>query len=72
MIRVSANEIIADFVLDHAPVLDVSRRARLYRAVAEVIGDEKDAQRFTSLAKDLEEFERKHGQLALNFKRRAL
>ncbi len=68
----TSNEILGEFVLAHACGLELPRRARLYRALAEVIGDEKDAAQFIALANDCDAIERKHQQLVLDFKRRAL
>jgi hypothetical protein len=64
--------ILFDFVLEKAADETAARRVRLYRALASVIGNESDAVTLVTLADDLEAIERKHRQLVLDFKRRAL
>ena len=67
-----STSVLFDFVLEKAAEETASRRVQLYRALASVIGHEKEAITLITLADDLEAIERKHRQLVLDFKRRAL
>ena len=71
MKKPTPNQIVGEFALEHSGALDLKKRAKLYRALAEMIGDEKDAARFIAMAKEFDAVRRKHRQLVLDFKRRA-
>lgn len=64
-----ANELF-EFVLEKLADAPVGKRVRLYRAIAMHSGDPAEAKRLNLLAADLEELERKHAQLLLDFQNR--
>jgi hypothetical protein len=64
-------QIVCTYVLMKAADEAPSRRGRLYRALAAVVGNEADATSLLALADDCDAIERKHQQLVLNFKGRA-
>jgi hypothetical protein len=62
--------IITEFVLEKLPLEPIARRVQVTRALAEVSGNLKERNNLLSLANLLEDVERNHLQLALDFKRR--
>lgn len=60
------------FVLDRIDNEPLAKRAALYQALATITGDETEAIRLNALAADCLAIEKKHLQLALDFKRAAL
>jgi hypothetical protein len=56
-------------VLETAPALAIRLRAQLYRDTAEVLADAQHSPHLVSIADDLDEIERRHAQLVLDFKR---
>ena len=68
---------ICGFVLEHLEKADALRQARLYRALAAVIGNEAEAARLIALANDLDGIQAqlalihdRHQQVLFDFKRR--
>lgn len=70
MSRPTPNEVVGGFVLEYADRLDATSRAQLFRAMAELTGDESEAEHFRFLAVHLEEMERRQRHLKLTFGRR--
>jgi hypothetical protein len=62
---------LSEFVLSQLAAQPVSKRIALYRDLAQVAANPKEAKRFTRIADDLQAIERSHAQLILDFKRRA-
>ncbi|MBI3885903.1 MAG: hypothetical protein HY302_09280 [Opitutae bacterium] len=62
---------ISAFILEHSAELPLSKRAGLYRDMADLTTDEARADTLTALADDLAAIEQRHDQLVLDFKRRA-
>ena len=56
------------FVLERLPEAPVAKRARLCRALAEIVGDESAARDLISQAEQLEYLDVAHGQLVLRFR----
>jgi hypothetical protein len=54
------------FVLAESFRLPAARRARIYRALADIVGDEVAARELIQLAMDLEAIDRRSRQLLLN------
>ena len=57
-------------VLETVPAVHPARRARIFRALADIIGDETYAAVLIERAEAAEALQRADGQLALNFRRR--
>jgi len=60
----AADRVMA-FALDHLKDEPVARRISLYRDLAEILASEKQAAKLRDLADELEDIERKAGQLRL-------
>lgn len=56
---------VVAFALEKLADEPLQRRAHLYRCIADICGDEKSARQLLQLAADLDEIDRKHGQLPL-------
>lgn len=54
------------FVIEASLSLPAARRARIYRALAEIIGDERTSLELQQMAEDLEAIDRRSRQLLLN------
>ena len=63
--------LIYEFVLERVSDEPLERRAQIYRALATVIGREDLAAQLIAHANSLDEIERRHAQLVLDFKRGA-
>ena len=59
---------ISKFVLTRLEAEPVRERVKLYRALAEIVGTPKQHRELRALADELEGIERRHGELALDFK----
>ena len=57
------------FVLEKLPDESTAKRARLSRALATIIADEKAALQLNALADECDRIDRLHVQLVLNFQR---
>jgi hypothetical protein len=62
---------VYELVLQTAPDLVPARRARIYRGLAQIIGDEGFAAELLTRAKASEELDRQDRQLLLKFRRPA-
>jgi hypothetical protein len=62
--------ILSEFVLEQLPEVPIRRRVLITRALAEVTANAKERADLLSVANLLEDVERNHRQLVLNFKRR--
>lgn len=60
-----------EFVLAKLDSEPVGARCKLMRSLSLIIGDEMVSNQLNALADELEQIERKHRQLVLDFKRRA-
>lgn len=58
---------LIQFVLDQALSQPVSNRIEIYRALAEMVGDQKESNKLLSMANDLETFEREHARFTFDF-----
>jgi len=67
----NAADRLFEHVLSTAAPLSLQKRSQLYRDTAEVLADCVHAPHLVKLADELDEIERRHAQLALDFKRRA-
>ncbi|HYE33525.1 MAG TPA: hypothetical protein VEH27_19040 [Methylomirabilota bacterium] len=63
-------EHIIHFVVDRAQNEPVSKRVELYRALADVCGDEKESLKFSDLAEQLEATAAQERQIAFDFRNR--
>ena len=67
-----ASELLCSFVIEKAAEESISRRILLYRAVAAHVAEASPQfEELTKLADELDEIERRHAQLVLDFKRGA-
>lgn len=66
----SAASRIAEFVIDKASGEPLSRRIQIYRDMASLVVDDASVKELSALADVLEDIERRHGQLVLDFRRR--
>ncbi|MBM3851601.1 MAG: hypothetical protein FJ399_00435 [Verrucomicrobia bacterium] len=63
---------IAEFVIEKAADEPMMTRAQLYRDLASLVVDENTARALIALSVELEQIERRHEQLVLDFKKAAL
>jgi hypothetical protein len=61
---------VYELVLETAPTLHPTRRARVFRGLAEIIGDERFAAELLKRAKAADEFQQQDKQLVLRFRNR--
>ena len=61
---------VSEFVLDQLEHQPVAKRVEIYRDLAQLAANPKEAARFMQLATDLDAIDRSHRQLVLDFKRR--
>lgn len=66
----TAHQELYAHVLETAPDLHPSRRAKIFRALADIIGDEAFANDLLGRAEACEALQRADGQLPLNFRMR--
>ena len=64
-------QLLCGFVLEKSAEVAAPQRARLYRALAAVIGNPDETAKLNTLAAALEAIDEQHRQLVLDFKRRA-
>lgn len=64
-------QLLNRYVLDRSATEPLPVRAELYRALAEVVGDQAESKRLRSRASELESIDEKHRQLVLDFQRGA-
>lgn len=63
--------LLFEFVLEKAGDELPARRASLYRALAKVVGNEREAVALNTLATDCEAIDAAHAQLVFDFRKRA-
>lgn len=70
----AARNVLTEFVLERMELEPIAKRIELLRSLAifNVSGSPKEREELHALADELEQIERKHRQLVLDFKRRAL
>lgn len=67
----SPAKIICEFATAHLHEVSIEQRIKLTRALASLAPTNKQSRALARMADELEEIERRHQQLLLNFRRRA-
>ena len=62
--------IVEDFVLEQAALQPIARRVKLYRSLAQLVGENKEGHALLDLATDLESADRRCREFAFQFSQR--